>query len=70
MGDAADDILCTLGLSDDEKKVYKTVMTKFEEHFIKRRNVIFERAKFNSRQQKEGENIDSFITDLHCLVEH
>ena len=70
MGDAADDILCTLGLSDEEKKVYETVKTKFEENFIKRRNVIFKCAKFNSRQQKEGENVDYFITDLHCLVEH
>ena len=50
MGDAADDILCTLGLSDDENKVYKTVKTKFEEHFVKWRNVIFERARFNSRR--------------------
>ena len=70
MGDAADDILCALGLSDEEKKVYKTVKGKFEEHFVKRRNVIFERAKFNRRRQKEGESVDSFITDLHCLVEH
>ena len=30
MGDAADDILCSLDLSDDEKKVYVTVKEKFE----------------------------------------
>ena len=70
MGDAAEDILCSLDLSDDEKKVYVTVKEKFERHFIKRRNLIFERAKFNQRRQKEGESVNSFITDLHCLVEH
>ena len=67
MGDAADDILCALGLLEDEKKAYKTVKTKFEEYFVKRRNVIFKRAKFNSMQQKEGESVDSFITDLCTL---
>ena len=32
-------------------------------------NVIFERAKFNSRRQRKGETVDDFITDLHCLEE-
>ena len=70
MGDAANDILCSLGLTSDEKKVYATVKTKFESHFIKRRNVIFERCKFNQRKQEEGESVDSFITTLHGLAEH
>ena len=70
MGDAADDILCSLGLTSDEKKVYATVKTKFESHFVKRRNVIFERCKFNQRKQEEGESVDSFITALHGLTEH
>ena len=30
--------------------------------------MIFDCAKFNSRQQKEGKSVDSFITDLHCLA--
>ncbi len=43
---------------------------KFDAHFIKRRNVIFERAKFNKRQQEEGEAVDSFVTALYALAEH
>ena len=70
MGDTADDILCSLGLSDDEKKIYETVKTKFESHFVKWRNVIFERCKFNQRKQEEGERVDSFITALHGLAEY
>uniref|UniRef100_A0A096LW99 CCHC-type domain-containing protein n=1 Tax=Poecilia formosa TaxID=48698 RepID=A0A096LW99_POEFO len=35
-----------------------------------RRNVIFERAKFNQRQQETGESIDGFHTALHCLAEY
>ena len=70
MGDAADDILTGLSLTEEERKVYNTVKTKLEQHFVKKRNVIFERAKFNSRVQQQGESVDSFITSLHCLVEH
>ena len=39
-------------------------------YFVKRRNPIFEWAKFNQRKQEEGEPIDSFITALHCLTEY
>ena len=39
-------------------------------HFVKRRNVIFEHAKFNRRVQQEGEPVDDFIIDLYSLVEH
>ena len=70
MGDAADDILTSLNLMDDERKAYDTVKTKLEAHFIKKRNVIFERSKFNRRIQQPGESVDSFITALHCLAEH
>ena len=51
MGDAADDILTGLSLTEEERKVYNTVKTKLEQHFVKKRNVIFERAKFNSLVQ-------------------
>ena len=70
MGDAADDILASLSLMAEEKKVYRTVRDKLEAHFVKKRNIIYERLKFNLRIQKEGESIDSFITDLHCLAQH
>ena len=34
MGDEADDILSSLGLSNDDKKSYDTVKTKLEGHFV------------------------------------
>ena len=52
MGDEADDILSSLGLSAAEKKVYETVQGKFEAHIVKRWNPIFERAKFQSAQAR------------------
>ena len=69
MGDEADDILRSFGLTENSKK-YDVVLAKFESHFIKRRNVIFERAKFNMRRQEEGESVYAFITSLYGLAEH
>nr|XP_054591370.1 uncharacterized protein LOC129155169 [Nothobranchius furzeri] len=70
MGDRSDDILGTLPLSDQQKAVYADVTRAFGEHFIGKHNVIYERAKFNSRQQQQGESAEIFITDVHKLAEH
>ena len=70
MGEAADDIMVSFGLSADDAKQYELVKNRFESHFIVKRNIIFERAKFNLRSQEESESVETFITDLHCLVEH
>ena len=34
-----------------------------------RRNIIFERAKFNRRNQREGESVEQYITALYSLQE-
>ena len=52
------------------KKKYAKVKEKFDNHFIVRRNVIFERAKFNKRKQEDSENVDNFVTSLYTLSEH
>ena len=70
MGEEADDIMVSFGLTADDAKQYELVKNRFESHFIIKRNIIFERAKFNLRSQQEGESVETFITDLHCLAEH
>ena len=70
MGEKSEDILTTFDLSDEDAKKYDCVKDKFENHFIKRRNTIFERAKFNTRKQEAAESVDAFITDLYCLAKH
>ncbi|KAJ8405712.1 hypothetical protein AAFF_G00316920 [Aldrovandia affinis] len=70
MGEEAEDILVSLHLSPEEASEYDTVKGKLDAHFVARRNVIFERAKFNQWQQETGESADCFITALHCLAEH
>ena len=69
MGDQADDILTSFKLSTLQLKQYHTVKTKFDEHFVVRQNVIFQRAKFNRRRQEDGKTVDTFITALHALAE-
>ena len=70
MGDEADDILRSFGLSEANRKKYDAVKGKFNNHFDQRRNVIFERARFNMRRQEESESVDTFITALYALAEH
>ena len=70
MGEAANDIMVSLGLTADDAKQHQLVKNRFESLFIVKRNIIFERAKFNLRSQQEGESVETFITDLHCLAKH
>lgn len=65
MGDEAEGIL-TLRLTSEQLSEYNTVMERLNEHFVVQRNVTFERAKFNMRQQEAGESADNSITALHC----
>ena len=70
MGDAAGNVLKSFNLTEEEQKTYTTVKEKFDNHFVKKRNVIYERAHFNQRCQEEGETFDDFVTALYGLVEH
>ncbi|TWW65957.1 hypothetical protein D4764_21G0008570 [Takifugu flavidus] len=70
MGDKDDDILCTLGLSDEDKKKYKPVKEAFDKYFICKHNVIYERCRFNKRSQEPGESAESFISAVYKLAEH
>ena len=68
MGKQAEDILKSLSLSDEQSKSYEAVKKTLTEHFVVRRNVIFEHAVFNRRVQGPDESVDTFITALHCDV--
>ena len=70
MGNRAKDILTSMSLSEEDSEDYEKVIDSFERHFIKKRNVIYERARFNQRRQEQGETVDTFITALFKLAEH
>ncbi|UYV72360.1 hypothetical protein LAZ67_9002778 [Cordylochernes scorpioides] len=65
-----DDILLSCKIASDQLENYDKVIECFESHFIPRRNIIYERARFNQRCQQEGEKVNEFITALHSLAEH
>ena len=69
MGAEADDVLQLFKLSEENQKKYDIVKKKFEDYFLKRRNTIYQRAKFNSKKQEDGEWVDTFITALFGLAE-
>ena len=70
MGDEADDVMRSFKFDEGEVEDFETVKGKFEAFFVKRRNVIYERARFNLRKQEEGETVAAFFNDLYVLVEH
>ena len=57
-------------ITEEETKNYKTVLEKFDSLFQVRRNVIFERVRFNRRSQLPGESVEEYIVELYNLVEH
>ena len=42
----------------------RVVRDQYESYFVKKQNVIYERAKFNLRKQEDEEPVDDFITLL------
>ena len=69
MGEEAEDVLASTNITEDEKKSYEGVLGKFNDYFKVRKNVIFERARFNRRNQLKGESAEQYITDLYRLAE-
>lgn len=70
MGDHAHDILTSFKVVTLQLKQYHTVKTRFDPHFVVRRNVTFERAKFNRGRQEDDKTVETFITALHALAEY
>ena len=67
MGNRAEDILTLMSLSQEDAADYDIVIQRFDQHFLEKRNVIYERARFNQRRQNEGETVDTVITALTNL---
>ena len=69
LGDEADDVLTSTNISADDRKKYDEVMEKFDAFVQVKKNVIFERARFNQRDQLPGESVEQYITVFYRLVE-
>ena len=68
LGEEADDVLTSTNISAEDRKKYSEVIAKFDAFFQVRKNVIFERARFNRRNQRPGESIEQYITALYGLL--
>jgi hypothetical protein len=62
-------VLTSTSITDAERTVYDTVVAKLDGFFKIRRNTIFERARFNQRDQAERESAENYITCLYSLIE-
>ena len=47
---------------------YCDAIETFEAYFRVKRNIIYERARFNSRNQLEGEPVEQYVLSLHSLA--
>ena len=68
LGEEAEDILVSTNISEDQRKQYVAVLSKFDGFFRVRKNVIIERAKFNRRSQLLDEPAEQFIASLYNLA--
>ena len=69
LGEQADDVLSSTGISEENRKKYSQVLNNFDDYFKVRKNIIFERARFNRRNQLPGETAEEYVTVLFNLVD-
>lgn len=68
MGTEGIDLYNTLDIKSNEVNNYNVLVDKLNDYFIPKINVTYERHKFFSRNQKTGETIDNYATDLKALA--
>ncbi|XP_072380686.1 uncharacterized protein [Diabrotica undecimpunctata] len=61
-------IMCTIAISDGTAEPYKYMMEQLEVYVNPRANKVFERYKFLSRNQTEGEPFEYYLTEVKHLV--
>lgn len=70
VGEDAVDVFDTFGLSEEDSKVYATVVGAFENFCKPKKNTVYDRFLFYQRKQKEGEPFDTFLMDIRRLVKN
>lgn len=64
LGDDALQIYNSFSLTASERNKVKTLLQKFEEYFIPKKNLTYERYKFFNLHQGANETIEQFVTEL------
>lgn len=69
MGTQAEDIFNTFKPITKNTKNFDVVLDRYEAYFFPKRNIIYERARSNTRTQGESESVEEFSTALHTLAD-
>ncbi|KAB0797432.1 hypothetical protein PPYR_08426 [Photinus pyralis] len=67
IGEDAVEVYNTFTLSETDMVSFPAVLKAFDDHCSPKKNIVFERFKFFSRVQQEGEGFDQFLTDIKKL---
>ena len=70
LGEEAEAVLTSTNATEDDRKEYDLILAKFVEFFHVRKNVIYERARFNRRNQLSGETAEEYIMVLYNLADN
>ena len=68
LGKEADSVLTSMNATAEDRSDYDKVMELLDGYFQVRRNVIFERARFNRWSQLPGESAEEYIMELYSLA--
>ena len=64
VGETGRDIYNSWNLSEEDSKKIDILYDQFEKHTLPRKNSLFSRYLFQKREQRPGENFETFVTDL------
>ena len=70
LGEDSEDVLDLTKISAEDRKKYEKVLSQFDNFFKVRKNIIFERSRFNRRNQSSDESAEQYITCLHQLADN
>ena len=70
IGKDAIEVYNTMTIPPGDQDKIAPLIAKFEDYCSPKKNVTFERFKFNSRSQKETENVDQFATELKTMAKN
>lgn len=70
MGEKTKDVPPSLRFTGEPLLKYCAIKKAFEDHFIVKRNTIYDRRKFHSRTQEQNEAVGNFIADRPSLAKY
>lgn len=70
IGKDAVEVYDSFGLSPVERASYASVIKSFEDFCAPRKNIVYERYRFGSRNQKDGEPFDVFLIEIKKLARY